>query len=187
MYNNSGGLGKAISTVLDVTVDNNVAPVLFGLLVPIVWLAWGRYAVVTYFLVGALTAPISLMELAHRPRPMDDLTFSDVVLGKGGYPSGHTLYAVLVFGIIAYLAARYGAPSKWRTALVWAILVVVVLMGPSRVVNVSHWPADVIASYLIGLALILSTIWLHERTLPWLDRHIPFAYSLLTGDGRAGR
>lgn len=94
---------------------------------------------------------------------------------------------MLVFGIIAYLAARYGAPSTWRTALVWALLAIVVLMGPSRVVNVSHWPADVVAWYLIGLALILSTMWLHERMLPWLDRHIPFVYALLTGDGRATR
>ena len=69
----------------------------------------------------------------------------------------------------------------------WAIGVFgsAALMGPSRVVNVSHWPADIVASYLIGLALILSTIWLHERMLPWFERHIPFVYSLLTGDGRA--
>ena len=93
----------------------------------------------------------------------------------------------LVFGIFAFLSTRFGAPTRRRTALVWSLVAVIVLMGPSRLVKLAHWPADVLFSYLMGGALILGAIWLHQRLLPWLEPRIPRLHSILTADGRYRR
>ena len=187
IYDHSGSLARDIADVLELIADTDVAPILYAVLMPVVWWAWGRYAFVTFLLVGALTAPLSLIDLASRPRPGLDLEFTDIVVGKGSYPSGHVLYVVLVFGIFAFLSTRYGAPTRRRTALVWSLVAVIVLMGPSRLVKLAHWPADVLFSYLMGGALVLGAIWLHQRLLPWLEPRIPRVHSILTADGRYRR
>ena len=185
-FEHAGSLGKDVSKVLEVTIDTKGAPILFAAVLPVIWWFWGRFAMVSYVLAGGITAVVSLIDLASRPRPTQDFTFGDVVLGKGGYPSGHVVYAVLVFGILAFLVNRYGAPSKRRAALVWALVTLVVAMGPSRLVEQAHWPADVTGGYLIGLTLLLGTIWLHNHTLPWIGPCFPRLHSLLTGDSQPG-
>ena len=49
-------------------------------------------------------------------------------------------------------------PSWVGTALVGFLAAIIVLMGIMRVIELDHWPADVIASYLIGLPLLLGGI-----------------------------
>ena len=182
MLEHAGSAGEDVSKVLEVAIDTKGGPVLFAALIPLVWWFWGRYAVVTLVLAGVFTAAVSLIDMASRPRPTQDFTFGDVVYGKGGYPSGHVIYAVIVFGILVFLFSRYGAPTRRRAALVWALVTLVVLMGPSRLVEQAHWPADVTGGYLIGLTLLLGTIWLHNHTLPWIGPRFPRLHSLLTGD-----
>ena len=179
----AGGPGRAISAVLDVVMSKEGAPVLFAALIPVIWWTCGRFAVFTFVLAG-LAAVASLIDLASRPGPTQDFTFGGVVLGKVGYPSGHVVYAVIVLGMLAFLVNRYGGPSKARATLAWALVTVVVLMGPSRLVEMAHWPADVAGGYLIGLTLLLSTIWLHDRVPSWIRPRFPRLHSLLTGDAQ---
>ena len=181
MFEHAGGAGKDVSAVLDVGMSKEVAPVMLAVLIPLVWWAWGRYAAFALVLAG-LIAALSLIDLASRPVPTDEFAFGGSADGVAGYPSGHVIYAVIVLGFPAFLASRYGAPTRTRTALVWALVTLVVLMGPSRLVEQAHWPADVIGGYLIGLALLLGTIWLHNHTLSWIGPRFPRLYSLLTGD-----
>ena len=182
MFEHAGGTGRGISKVLEVAIDTEGAPVLFAALIPLVWRAWGRFAMVTFVAAGGLTAVVSLIDLASRPRPGQDFSFGDVVFGKGGYPSGHVIYSVIVFGILVFLLNRYGAPSWRRATLVWTLVTLVVVMGPSRLVERAHWPADVTGGYLIGLTLLLGTIWLHDHALPWIGPRFPRSHRLLTGD-----
>ena len=112
---------------------------------------------------GSLTGLTWLFSLADRARPTDDLHFEDVVKVPGIYPSGHVVYGVLVFGMIAYLAYRYMKPGTRRTVLIWTMISAAVLMGPSRVVELDHWPADVVGSYLLAMPFLLILI--------WIDRH----------------
>lgn len=184
MFEHAGSAGKDASNVLGLATDTVGAPVVFAVLIPLVWWLWGRFAVATYVMVGGITAVVSLIDMASRPRPTQDFTFGDIVYGKGGYPSGHVIYAVLVFGILGFLLNRYGAPSWRRAALVWTLVTLVVLMGPSRLIEQAHWPADVTGGYLIGLTMLLGTIWLHDHSLPWIGSRFPRLHSLLTGDAR---
>ena len=184
IIDHAGWAGREVASLLDPLLNNNISPVLFALLIPVVWWAWGRYAVAIFLLAGAPKIPITIVELAYRPRPTDDLRWTPGI-SASGYPSGHVLYAVLVFGSLAYLAGRHMSPSWLRTALRAFLVTIIVVMGPSRVIAVDHWPADVVGAYLIGLPLFLAVVWLHPRLLPWLSTRARRLHAALTADGRS--
>lgn len=77
------------------------------------------------------------------------------------YPSGHTVYAVVLAGALAVLAHRRG-----RRDLVAIAAIPIVLMGPLRVLDGVHLASDVVAGYLFGLAWLAATVALVGRTPP---------------------
>lgn len=158
----------AISEFLDVISNFDVAPLLFLALIPVVWFAWGRRALILFGISGSLTALTRVTNLADRARPTDDLMFEEIVAEAGVYPSGHVVYGVMVFGMIAYLAFKHMRPGIWRTALITLMLALAILMGPSRVVELDHWPADTLGSYLLSIPFLLALIWIdrHPATHP---------------------
>lgn len=153
----------AISEFLDVISNFDVAPVLFAILVPIVWFLWGRPAVILFGISGSLTGVTRIINLADRARPTEDLRFEEIVTEAGIYPSGHVVYGVLVFGMLAYLAYKHMRPGIGRTSLIVFLTAIAILMGPSRVIELDHWPADTVGSYLLSIPFLLILI--------WLDRH----------------
>jgi undecaprenyl-diphosphatase len=76
-------------------------------------------------------------------------------LDRGGlnYPSGHVAYATSLAGFLALLTW-----SRGQRAATAALLLVVVLMGPQRVIARTHLPSDVIAGYLAGLAWLSAVV-----------------------------
>ncbi len=172
----------AISEALDVGIGVRLAPLIFFGLLPIVWRAWGRYAALTFLVAGGLTFAVRLAEFPYRPRPTDDLVWAVAVGGSTSYPSGHVVYAVLVFGLLAYLASRH-PPRFWLYAVVVSLpAIIVIAMGPARIVVKDHWPADVAGGYLISLPLLIGVILAHVHLLSWLGRRAPRVYSVLGGE-----
>ena len=106
--------------------------------------------------VGLVGAASKLLWL--RPRPEDDLV--RVVGSAPGYsfPSGHTLLYVGFFGFLFYWSYASLKKSRLRTALLWFLGLLIVLVGPSRVYLGHHWPSDVLAAYALGLAYLLVLI-----------------------------
>ena len=106
-----------------------------------------------------------LTPLGNRLRPyavIDTLPENRALEGVS-FPSGHVINYVLIFGFAAYLAHTL-VRTRWRRlALVVPVLVVIALIGPSRVYLAQHWPSDVFASYLIGGGLLLALIALYRR------------------------
>jgi membrane-associated phospholipid phosphatase len=78
---------------------------------------------------------------------------------EANFPSGHTVYAGAVFGFAAWLALVHG-----RRRLCAACCIVMVAMGPLRVLKGSHWPSDVVAGYALGFAWLITVLTLG---LPW--------------------
>jgi undecaprenyl-diphosphatase len=66
------------------------------------------------------------------------------------YPSGHTTFVIAVLGYIGVIAWRHD--RRWPAALA-ALLVVAV--GPARVVTGIHLVSDVVGAYLLGAAMLL--------------------------------
>lgn len=74
--------------------------------------------------------------------PPDSFHLLGPAIRRLSFPSGHTVTAFVLFGVLAYHLRR------WRLPL----LAVAALAGLSRVTIGVHWPIDVIAGAVIGLA-----------------------------------
>jgi membrane-associated phospholipid phosphatase len=116
-----------------------------------------------------ITALTWVTDLASRPQPNAELEWTEAVFGFGGYPSGHVVYAVVVFGILTHLAGVYMKPGRVRFVLRVFLVSLIVTMGPARIIELDHWAMDVIGSYLLALPFLLIAIWVHPRLPGWLS------------------
>lgn len=148
------------SAAMDDAFTDWSATAVFALLVPVVWFLWGRWPTAVFVIAGALTGLTRLGNLANRPRPTGKLEWGSVASDGGGYPSGHVIYFVLVFGMLAFFALWLPSPLPRRATA--AILVgLIAAVGPSRLVELDHWPADVVGAYLIAFPALVTTITLY--------------------------
>ncbi len=76
-----------------------------------------------------------------------------------GFPSGHALGSTVTFGLLA--AVLDVGTRRQRIAVAAAI---VGLVSFSRLVLGVHYPIDIVAGVLVGLAYLGATLWLVERT-----------------------
>ncbi len=113
--------------------------------------------------VAALPALAALFNyliknLVDRPRPG-----ADVAGGGLSFPSGHTTYAVVFFGLVALLAPRF-IRTQMLAHLTQAVLVLlIVAIGVSRIYLVSHWPSDVLGSFTFGGLMLLAAATLYDN------------------------
>ena len=75
------------------------------------------------------------------------------------FPSGHVVLALSVYGILAYLWIR--ASRSWieKATAVMLLTLVVCVTGFARVRLGTHWPSDVIAGFIIGIAWLGVVLW----------------------------
>jgi undecaprenyl-diphosphatase len=100
-------------------------------------------------LVGEVIKDIT-KEVVKRPRP--DQFGCSIFTHPSGYafPSGHAVFYTIFFGLIAYICWHYFR-KQWlgRITGIFA-LIMVLLVGFSRVYLGAHWVTDVLAGYLLG-------------------------------------
>lgn len=74
------------------------------------------------------------------------------------FPSGHVAQTVTVYGLLAYLWCSASRSWVERTIVVLLALVLVVVVGMARLALGTHWPSDLLAGALIGLAWLTTVI-----------------------------
>ncbi len=85
----------------------------------------------------------------NRPRP-DVFPWRTQHVGLASFPSGHAMTSIVVYGTLAFLIARL-APTRWLKRLVWTVAMLVVLVvGLSRLYLGVHYPSDVLAGFVVG-------------------------------------
>lgn len=101
--------------------------------------------------VGAI-ANSSLKLVVARPRP-DELV--PIVVEPGySFPSGHSLSAMVAYGVLAVLVARTSWPNPIRGVVLAALAAVAVVVGLSRIYLGVHYPSDVLGGWLLGIAWV---------------------------------
>ena len=114
--------------------------------------------VLLLLIVPLLFLDNALKALVDSPRPgLADGIVPDRVYDSGGFPSGHTMGAVILYGAIAsawpLLFRGHSRRVAWLTAAP-----MVIAAGPSRIITGAHWPSDVIGGYLWGAAALLFAV-----------------------------
>ncbi|HZC36895.1 MAG TPA: phosphatase PAP2 family protein [Chthoniobacterales bacterium] len=108
-----------------------------------------------YGLVGlVLTVPGGMLFhhliqiIVHRHRPFRYSPFLD--LGGYSFPSGHTMAATLLYGLLAAFAVLVWKGWHWRIMAIFGAVSVVLLVGFSRIALGAHYLSDVVAGILAG-------------------------------------
>ncbi|HEY0305326.1 MAG TPA: phosphatase PAP2 family protein [Longimicrobiales bacterium] len=112
---------------------------------------WSTYLLLLATLGGKLLNT-SLKLFYDRPRPSVVESLTDV--HSTSFPSGHAMSSMVVYGSVAYLVGRLepGKQLKWTT---WIIAGIVILaIGLSRMYLGVHYPSDVVAGFIAGLAWV---------------------------------
>ncbi|MEA9983862.1 MULTISPECIES: phosphatase PAP2 family protein [Subtercola] len=113
---------------------------------------------------GSLLMTIAGKDLIGRVRP----PLADAVPPyeySPSFPSGHTLNAVVVAGIIAYLILLRQHSPRTRVLTVSLAVFFALTVGLSRVFLGHHWFTDVLAGWMLGAAWLALIITAHRLYL----------------------
>ena len=127
----------------------------WGLLVAIVLLRQRRRTLLLGWvgaLVGGALLDQALKLVFRRPRPVWEVP---VLLAHGwSFPSGHAMGSLIAYGMLSYLLVLTLHSNRARTAVIAATVILVLLIGFTRLFLGVHYFSDVIAGYAAG------TVWL---------------------------
>lgn len=138
-----------------------VAPVIYWCINARVGLRMGLYLMIS----GGLNSAFKL--LLHGPRPfwVSSEVKALAIETSFGVPSGHSQNAVVVWSILAQAIKR-----TWS----WiAAVLIILLIGVSRMYLAVHYPADVITGWSLGLLVLLLLLRLEAPVAAWLAQRSP--------------
>jgi len=75
------------------------------------------------------------------------------------FPSGHSMEAIVAYGMVGYLLLVTLPPRRWvRFAVVGVAMLLIIAIGFSRMYLSAHWLTDVLGGFALGAAW--SAIWI---------------------------
>jgi membrane-associated phospholipid phosphatase len=88
----------------------------------------------------------------NRPRPVFDVPVWHQMTAPG-FPSGHSIAAVMCFGLLAYLIVPKISSRFWKAVVIVTTGLIILYIGFSRLFVGDHYLTDVLAGYALGVAL----------------------------------
>lgn len=113
-----------------------------------------------FVLGGSEVLNVLLKIVFHRERP----TIHRLIPESGfGFPSGHSMGAFSLYGVLAFLLWKH-IPSRWgRLVLILACSALILAIGISRIYLGVHYPSDVLAGYLASGFWLAASIWAYQK------------------------
>ena len=128
------------------------------------WKSWSPLVLTLAAALGSLGMTVVGKRLIGRSRPPRELAVPPYE-NSPSFPSGHTLNATVIIGVLVYLWLLHLATKRARFWAGTAGVVFVGAMGLSRVYLGHHWLTDVIAGWLLGLAWLTIVVTAHRLHL----------------------
>ncbi len=178
-----------LTTAAKVLAHMGSPPVIVGFaaVAAVVGLFWHRVRGAAWTLpiavIGAGVIIQGVKLLVHRPRP----SFFAPILHESGFsfPSGHSLIAMVVYGLLGYFALNLFKNEAARLAVRIVTVLIVFSIGVSRVYVGVHYPTDVLAGWTAGVPWLIACLYLHEvlaRRWPAAGEPVLTRQSDQTGD-----
>jgi undecaprenyl-diphosphatase len=116
------------------------------------WLNHHRHSAVL-LVVATLGGSLldNLLKIGFR-RPRPQIFEWGTTASSFSFPSGHAMSSVVVYGTVAYLVARLQRNVHARVLTFVLAACIIVMISVSRVYLGVHYPSDILAGFLIGLA-----------------------------------
>lgn len=167
-YRTSPSLTKFMLTVSSLASFNTM---LISYLILVLILTWRKLWYELTFLSLSIPGGMLLNHLMkaafHRPRPSLHLFYSAPM--DYSFPSGHTMNATILYGIIAIFGLYFIKQWKWQVFTVLLAILGVMLVSLSRVYLGYHYFSDTLAAAAIGLAWLslcfITTVTLKQKDL----------------------
>lgn len=124
-----------------------------GLLMAIILIFKKRWYALSMLVLGVMGGAGWFYVLSRafgRPRPVLPTQLDPISVP--GFPSGHCMTAVLLYGLILYLLFPHLHSTWMRILATIDMVAIMLLIGYSRLYLGSHYPTDVIGGFAFGLS-----------------------------------
>ena len=129
---------------------------LFGVAFAVLWRSGQRppARLLAFSMAGALALDVTLKYIFRRPRPSP--FFNYTLPQSYSFPSGHALFAICFYGVLAAIVARR-LQRRCAAVVLWTAAVLLIGgIGLSRIYLGVHYPSDVLAGYAAALSWVLA-------------------------------
>lgn len=136
-----------------------------GVMVPVVpllaallWWKQLRHQAIVLLITTGGAEVLSLLLKLHFRRVRPDLPWAFAHEPTFSFPSGHSVFAVVLYGTLLYLGLRHLRRVRERVAVSVAALALILGIGYSRIYLGVHYPSDVAAGYFVGTVWLLAVM-----------------------------
>ena len=122
--------------------------------------------------IGSLLMTIAGKDIIGRHRP----SLADAVPPyeySPSFPSGHTLNATVIAGVVGYLLWLRRHTIAAKVACIVAPILIAIVVGLTRVLLGAHWFTDVLAGWLLGAFWLALVVTAHRLYLTARQRGAP--------------
>lgn len=106
----------------------------------------------------------------YSPRPTGFMVYDT----SSSFPSGHTAFALAVYGYLAFLTAQL-FEKKWHWVFYLLATIIVISIAYSRLYLGMHWYTDILGSVTLCMGILLAVI-LSYRRFPTLTSRFHFKF-----------
>lgn len=138
--------------------------IVFGLIsLIILWYSKKKWtaAILWFIIVGGECITYFAKIFFNRPRP-DNAVY---MIESNSFPSGHAMISMVFYGFVAYLLFRNTKNRLYKYLIFIGSIILILLIGFSRLYLGVHYLSDVVVGYILGLFWLLIGIVLAEWKL----------------------
>lgn len=117
---------------------------------------WLHFTIWLVAIAGGHLLNTWLKTVFNRPRPSFTNPYIEEI--NASFPSGHAMMSMIAYGLLAYFLIQAARHFQTKTILAFAAMLIVLLIGISRLALGVHYFTDVIAGYLAGGVWLITCI-----------------------------